>query len=174
MKSIAVEYTLEGRGGRTILRLVHSGFSADDDWAEYFDTVESGWSYFLFNLKHYLERHAGRPRRMVWDRRRISLPKPDAWQQLFGPGGLVATDSPAAAGQKGTLWSGHPVVIEMVTHPIHLACRCEGLNDALLFVEMEPGKDTYSLGVWLSLYGVADDQAQALERSLTDCLERLV
>jgi len=170
---VAVEYTIEGRGGRTVLRLVNSGFSADDDWAEYFDTVESGWRYFLLNLKHYLERHDGTPRRMVWDRREISLPKPDAWEQLFGAGGLVATQLPGAAGQDGTLWSGHPVAVEMVAHPLHLACRCEELNDALLFVELEPGQDTYSLGVWLSLYGVAEDQAQELERSLGDCLERL-
>ena len=149
---VAVEYTIEGRGGRTVLRLVNSGFSADDDWAEYFDTVESGWRYFLLNLKHYLERHGGTPRRMVRDRRKISLPEPDAWEQL---------------------WSGHPVAVEMVAHPLHLACRCEELNDALLFVELEPGQDTYSLGVWLSLYGVAEDQAQELERSLGDCLERL-
>ena len=156
-----------------MLRLVHSGFSAEDDWAEYVDTVDSGWRYFLFNLKHYLERHAGTPRRMVWDRRQISLPKPAAWERLFGSGGLVHTELPAAPGQQGTLWSGHPVVVEMVTHPIHLACRCAELNDALLLVEMEPGDGTYSIGVWLSLYGVPEDEAATLEGSLTECLDRL-
>lgn len=168
---VAVDFTIEGRAGRTALRLVNSGFSADDDWADYFETVQSGWRYFLFNLKHYLERHDGTPRRMVWDRRTISLGKPEAWERLFAEGGLVTVAGP---GQKGELWSGHAVAVEMAAPPIHLACRCEELNDALLFVELEPGGDTYSLGVWLSLYGVDEADAEALDRSLKACLERLV
>lgn len=171
---VAVDYFIEGRGETTVLRVVSSGFSADDDWAEYIDTIDSGWRYFLFNLKHYLERHPGTPRRMVWERRKISIPKGEAWPLLFGPGGLVSTSLPASAGGAARLWSGHAAVVTMSTPPIHLACRCEELNDALLLVELEPGSGEYSLGVWLSLYGLAEEAARQLEGSLRDCLGRLV
>lgn len=170
---IAVEYTLEGRGGKTVLRMVNSGFSADADWEDYIDTLDSGWRYFLYNLKHYLERHRGTPRRMVWDRRKISLPKADAWPVLFGPGGLVSLQLPAQEGAAAQLWTGHEASVSMAAPPIHLACRCEELNDALLFVELEPGAPPYSLGVWLSLYGVDEDRARELQQSLNARMEAL-
>jgi len=61
----------------------------------------------------------------------------------------------------------------MAAPPIHLACRCPERNDALLFVELEPGAPPYSLGVWLSLYGVDEDEALALEQSLKQRMEQL-
>jgi len=170
---VAVEYTLEGRGGKTVLRMVNSGFSAEDDWADYIDTLDSGWRYFLYNLKHYLERHRGTPRRMVWDRRKISLPKAEAWPVLFGPEGLAAIDLPASAGGSARMWSDHAATVAMAAPPIHLACRCPELNDALLFVELEPGEPPYSVGVWLSLYGVDEEHAQALEASLKERMAAL-
>lgn len=171
---VAVEYTIEGRGGKTVLRMVNSGFSADADWADFIDTIDSGWRYFLLNLKHYLERHRGTPRRMVWDRRKIALPKQDAWPVLFGDGGLARLKLPAREGATATLWSGHTATVAMAAPPIHLACRCEELEDALLFVELEPGEPPYSVGVWLSLYGVEEERARELEGSLKQRMTRLV
>jgi uncharacterized protein YndB with AHSA1/START domain len=168
---VAVEYTIEGRGGKTVLRMVNSGFSADADWADFIDTIDSGWRYFLFNLKHYLERHRGTPRRMVWDRRKIALPKQDAWPVLFGDGGLASLKLPAREGDRATLWSGHTATVAMAAPPIHLACRCDDLDDALLFVELEPGPPPYSVGVWMSLYGVAEEIAEGLEASLHELMQ---
>jgi uncharacterized protein YndB with AHSA1/START domain len=170
---VAVEYTIEARRGKTVLRMVNSGFSAEADWGEYLDTIDSGWRYFLLNLKHYLEHHRGTPRRMVWERRKISLPKADAWSVLFGADGLARLSLPAQEGNTVRLWSGHEAKVVLAAPPIHLACRCADLNDALLFVELEPGDPPYSLGVWLSLYGVDEEQAQALEQSLELVTERL-
>lgn len=170
---IAVEYTIESSGGKTRLRMVNSGFSAGADWDEYLDTLDSGWRYFLLNLKHYLERHRGSPRRMVWDRRKIALPKTEAWPVLFGDEGLASLSLPVAEGAAAKLWSGDDATVAMAAPPIHLALRCEALNDALLFVELEPGEPPYSLGVWLSLYGVDEERAAALQTSLEQLMERL-
>jgi uncharacterized protein YndB with AHSA1/START domain len=170
---VAVEFVIEGGGGKTSLRMVNSGFSADAEWDEYIDTLDSGWRYFLYNLKHYLEHHRGTPRRMVWDRRKISIPKADAWPVLFGHEGLANTRLPAEEGASVKLWSGHEATITMAAPPIHLACRCEALNDALLLVELEPGEPPYSVGVWLSLYGVEEEQARGLQQSLIARMERL-
>lgn len=170
---VAVEYTIASRGGKTVLRMVNSGFSADADWEEYLDTLDSGWRYFLLNLKHYLERHRGTPRRMVWERRKIALPKAEAWPVLFGEGGLARLALPAEEDAPATLWSGDDATVAMAAPPIHLALHCEALNDALLFVELEPGAPPYSLGVWLSLYGVEEDRAAALQSSLEQLMTQI-
>src|SRR5918999_3914036 len=49
----AFEYTIEGRGGSTLLRLVHSGFLADDWEAEY-EGVDEGDSMYLHLLAQYI------------------------------------------------------------------------------------------------------------------------
>jgi hypothetical protein len=59
----------------------------------------------------------------------------------------------------------------MAPPPIHLACRCDDLDDALLFVELEPGPPPYSVGVWMSLYGVAEEIAEGLEASLHELMQ---
>ena len=170
---VTVEYTIESRDGKTIVRMVQAGFSADEDWADYFDTIDSGWRYFLWNLKVYVERHAGTPRRMVWDRRKIAVDKADAWNLLLGDGGLAATTLPATADERVVLWSGIEGTTALVNEPIHFAARFEAINDALLLIELEPGQGEYSLGVWLSLYGVEESQAVELERSLKVTFDRL-
>ncbi len=170
---VTVEYTIESRDGKTIVRMVNAGFSADEDWADYLDTIDSGWRYFLWNLKVYVERHAGTPRRMVWDRRKIAVEKSAAWAMLLGEGGLASATLPAAVEDRVVLWSGAAGEVGLVNEPIHFAARFEGLNDALLLVELEPGQGEYSLGVWLSLYGVDEAQAAELERSLRVRLDSL-
>ncbi len=170
---VTVEYTIESRDGKTIVRMVNAGFSADEDWADYLDTIDSGWRYFLWNLKVYVERHAGTPRRMVWDRRKIALDKAAAWRLLLSDGGLASAALPVATDDPVALWSGAEGVAAMVNEPIHFAARFETLNDAVLFVELEPGQGEYSLGVWLSLYGVEEAQAAELERSLKARLDGL-
>ena len=53
----AVDFVIESTaGGKTVLRLVHSGFDAGADWDEYYDAVTAGWTYFLWNLQVYLEK----------------------------------------------------------------------------------------------------------------------
>ena len=56
---LAVDYFLEAHGGRVRVRLVHSGFDDSGSWDGYIDGLDAGWTFFLFNLKHALERHRG-------------------------------------------------------------------------------------------------------------------
>jgi hypothetical protein len=153
--------------------MVNAGFSAEDDWAEFLDTIDSGWRYFLWNLKFYVERHAGTPRRMVWERRKIAVAKDSAWTRLLGPGGVAAGALPAAVGNGVELWSGASGATVQVNEPIHFAATIPDLNDAVLFLELEPGQGEYSLGVWLSLYGLDEARAIALEGSLKARLDDL-
>jgi uncharacterized protein YndB with AHSA1/START domain len=58
---MAFEYLIEGRaGGSTVLRHVHSGFLAGDDWESEYDALTKGNPLYLRTLKHYLEFFADR------------------------------------------------------------------------------------------------------------------
>jgi uncharacterized protein YndB with AHSA1/START domain len=54
------EYVIEGRGGRTVLRFVHSGFLAGDDWEAEYDALKRGDPMYLDKLAQYLRYFRGR------------------------------------------------------------------------------------------------------------------
>ena len=87
---LIVDYFLESRGGKTVLRLVHSGFSADAKWDSEFDSHRRGWNFELRSLRHYLERHRGRQRHLVWLRAPLQASAEQCWNRLLGPEGLVS------------------------------------------------------------------------------------
>jgi len=92
-----VEYTLEARGGKTVLRLVHSGFAKGGDWEdELFGGTERGWRYELRSLRHYLERHAGQDRVVAWPKARSAptapmlMMRPQRWRRMEGSAARLA------------------------------------------------------------------------------------
>jgi uncharacterized protein YndB with AHSA1/START domain len=161
---VAVDFYIEGRGGTTVIRLLQSGLSADSDWDEMYDALVDGWTYFLFNLAHYLSMHAGRDRLMAWRRHRTELDRSTTWERLL-TAGLV---SEAAPGTSTTVELGGSrsgtVVSTRAGH--HFAARLPELHESLLFVELE-GKH---VGFWLSTYGVdaarVDELQAALDRQV--------
>lgn len=81
-------YTLEARGGKTVVRVVTSGFPTDPTWDEWVEGTRMGWRWELGSLKRYLEGHAGEDRAVVYLRRRTDLSREEAWSRLTGPEGL--------------------------------------------------------------------------------------
>ena len=60
-RSMAFELVVEGReSGRTIIRLVHSGFLPDDDWEQEFEGLKIGDPAYLQKLSQYLQYFRGR------------------------------------------------------------------------------------------------------------------
>src|SRR3954467_303716 len=56
------DWSIEAReGGKTTLRLVHSGFSVGADWAGEFDAHARGWRLMLETLRQYFARHPHQP-----------------------------------------------------------------------------------------------------------------
>ena len=49
-----VHFTLRKKGGGTLLTVRHAGFQEGDDWVWLYGAVQSGWAYFLTNLKSVL------------------------------------------------------------------------------------------------------------------------
>lgn len=171
MVRLAVDYYVEAHGDRVRVRLVHSGFDDSDSWDGYIDGLDAGWTFFLFNLKHALERHRG------LDRQQLSARFPTAAvagqdHPVFGQKGLHVNPAVATlrAGDACRLSLGGAEVDATVA--VRSAARTIAFivptwNDALLFVERESLKDSHHLGVWLSLYGVGEDAAAPLRNGLT-------
>ncbi len=58
---MAFEYVIEARGGgRTAVRLVHSGFLADDNWETEYDALKKGDPFYLHTLGQYVTHFRGR------------------------------------------------------------------------------------------------------------------
>ena len=57
--TLVQDYYLESEGGKTVLRLVHSGFGDDEDWDLEYDGTRGGWFSCLFRLQQVIERHRG-------------------------------------------------------------------------------------------------------------------
>jgi len=49
-----VTFALRRKGDGTILKVTHTGFKEGDDWVSLYGAIESGWAYFLMNLKSLL------------------------------------------------------------------------------------------------------------------------
>ena len=147
---LAVDFHLESRGGGTVVRLVQSGFGDGPEWDDEFHMVTGGWAYFMTHLKWYLERHRGIQRDLISFRERVTLPRDDVFGRLVAiANSFDATpfvNSPAS-GQAGF--------------------TIASLNDAILFVEIEPGQDSCRGGFWLSTYGLGEQLAQVRDQFTT-------
>jgi uncharacterized protein YndB with AHSA1/START domain len=51
------DYHLEGQGGKTVLRMVHSGFGTSANWIQEYEGTRDGWASCFLRLKMLLERH---------------------------------------------------------------------------------------------------------------------
>ena len=163
--SLALDYYLTTENGRTRVRLVQSAFGASEGWDDLFDGIETGWAYFLQNLRIYLERLQGRTRRMISDRIKVEMPRQEFWRHLLSDAGGLVIGGPGAlrAGERVEVRLEKVVgaVVELAVEGKGLALRIPDLTDALLFIEMEGKKDTFHVGYWFSVYD--DAQARALK-----------
>ena len=175
--SMAVDYYLSTENGKTRVRLVQSAFGASEGWADLFDGLETGWTYFLQNLRIYLEKHLGRVRRMISERIEVDLPRQSFWRHLLsGAAGFVVGGAGAMkTGDSVELKLQEPAtvraVVELLIEGQGLGLRIPELNDALLFIELEGKRDKFHVGYWFSVYDEA--QAKALEAPAKSTFRRI-
>lgn len=153
--------------GKTVLRGVHSGFGSGADWDAMYDGIEGGWMFFMRNLRHYFDCHLGTPRDMVFERRKTTVPAATAWQRLTSEAGLAMSDGRLRfAGVDGVLEHEKPGDRAWGT--------LAGLGDSLLFVEFEGRGDSYTVGLWLSTYGLPPDELARLRGEMRALADRVL
>ena len=189
--SMTTTYRLEERDGGTLVELVNGGWSTDPSWDAAFHMTANGWRFFLWNIKHIVERHHGTPRTMISDRPWVSGTREEVWDKIFGPDGV-----PSEAGETFRLRLGADgaeeggddsaardddtpgVVLEGVTvlsdRPWAFAGMVTSLDDGIVHVEMEGmGGDRWKIGVWISAYGVEEEQCDRIRTALDETIARL-
>lgn len=145
---LATDYHLETDKGRTILRVVTSGFGDGTDWDDWYSGVSAGWDFELRGLKHYLEHHRGKDRVVATARCAFTLDRATVWERLAGAGGWLER-----TGLRGTVLHHAP--------PVQLVTTVDQYDNALLRVEVEVG---HHVIVWLATWGVAREPLDELGR----------
>jgi uncharacterized protein YndB with AHSA1/START domain len=174
-----VDYHLEAKGGSTILRLVHSGISADESWDDLYDGIRRGWRAELCSLRHYLERHDGVARRVAWARMETSLSENETWDRVTGvnglrirgdlcPGDRFAAISPSGEELVGTIILSDP--------PRQLCATVETLGDSYLRLELDKCGEAASpsIWMWLATYGLQEGFVADLEKRWSKWLAGLL
>jgi uncharacterized protein YndB with AHSA1/START domain len=172
-----VDYFLEGKGGSTVLRLVHSGFGPEASCDDEYESTGSAWPVFLTMMKHSAEHGLdGVCNATVF--RILDRSREECWDTLMGPRGLGAGPALAHAAPGGRLAvrdaSGESLDA-VVRHSGSWLCCLEfpGLRDAMLsvFCENAGGQAMLTL-TWL-LYGTAPDEAEAIRERWSEFVDRL-
>lgn len=180
-----VDYFLEGKGGETTLRLVHSGFGMGAEWDTEYEGVSNGWNFELRSLRHYIERHLGKDRRVVWSRKRTPLEREEVWRRLTNPAAFAVTPAPTTLKEGGaytmrTPWGDKLEGETRVSSPpIVFAGTVRALNDALVRLEIstcanEKDADKSEVWFWLSMWGVAKEKVAELEKKSQGALDAIL
>jgi uncharacterized protein YndB with AHSA1/START domain len=160
-----IEWTLEARGGKTLLRIVQSGFFGNEDWEnEWFESTSYGWGFMLASLRWALERHPGEDRKVAWPRVKVNVTREEAYRTLLTPGNLfiAGPENILRDGQEyslktfaGATFSGRAEFIR----PLRGFCiSVRELNDALLWFTIEGSPGRIEVQAWLSAFGVPQQE----------------
>jgi uncharacterized protein YndB with AHSA1/START domain len=177
-EQVAMDFVLEGETGKTVLRLVHSGFNAGAEWDDEFEGTNRGWDQELLGLKHYLENHAGQNRRAVWARTRIEASKEEVWNRVLCPAGLNLEGLKEGASFDRTT-SSHERLQGRVLRfgpPGDFCAVLENWNNAFFRLSVEKSsKPRFHAEphLWLSTYGLMNFQVMSIQTNWTRMLVKL-
>jgi uncharacterized protein YndB with AHSA1/START domain len=180
---LAVDFFLQGRGGATVLRLVHSGFGKGSPWDEEYDGISWGWLKELRSLRHYLEYHHGKPRHVGWAR--VTLPAKtstaSAWQRLLSETGI--SFKPALAHPRegdrceihiggGEIFQG---VVQYFDPPNFFCATVENLQQSFLraWVWVDKLHGFGEANIQISTYGLPKEVSADFEKRWNGLLQRL-
>ncbi len=177
---LSVDYHLEGRGGKTLLRLVHSGFGPGAGFDDEYDGTRRGWQFELRSLRHYLEKHRGDDRTVALAAHRIPMPPSEAWARLSSRDGLAASgsmerlregDSYALKFASGDEIRGAVLVCQP---PTDFSGTVANLEESLFRVGIEKTGEAWEVWMWLSAYGAARSRAREVRERWSALLSRLI
>ncbi len=166
---MVMDFHLESRGRKTVLRIVHSGFGRGGAWDEEYDGVGRGWTGELRSLRHYLENHLGTPRRIAWASLPLGVSYEEGWRRLVSPQGLLRQGKlenlregdryslTAATGDQlaGTVYTFNP--------PKDFSGTVENLNHSFFRVLLDKCRGPEAW-VWLATYGVPQTDVDAFQQ----------
>lgn len=176
-RPLFVDFHLEGNGGTTTLRLVHSGFGPEAGFDAEFHGISGGWPTELRSLRLYLARHRGRDRQLAWSACTTPLSADAAWRVLTGTGGIDAAGLPQLReGQPFTMAvPGAPAITGNALHspgPREFTGVAANVGDGWLRVTCENWGGITNIWLWLAGYGVAKETLAPWQRAFDALLHR--
>ena len=173
------EYTLESRGGRTVLRLVQSSIPSAAEWDAWYDGTDRGWDMFFAGLRHYLEKAAGKARKTIMIMQPIKGALEESWKKLTGSEGFAARGTLEGLGTGSrysvTTSNGDDFQGEIILNlpPKTITFTIENLDNALLSATFEEmGGATYFF-MTLATYGWTPEQNEALNARWSTWMQSL-
>ena len=135
------DYYLESAGGKTILRLVHSGFGSSQAWDHEYEGTRGGWAACFVRLKLGLERHSR-------DRTHNFILTAECRGLEYGPAmaRILSDVKPLEAVQRGKY---------------EIAGLLPELNGSILTVSVQPSPAGSIAFVELLFFGLTDESAAA-------------
>jgi uncharacterized protein YndB with AHSA1/START domain len=175
-----VEFTIEARGRKTLVRMVQSGFFSGEAWEnEWFESTDYGWGFILLSLQWSLERHPGVDRQVRWPRQKVSLTREETYARLLRAGSLFAGDlttfkpgdSFALKTTTGENWTGQLEFIK----PLRGFClSIRELNDALLWVTIEGSPESIEAQIWLAAFGLDENKLNNFQQQWSQRLSQIL
>lgn len=172
--ALYADWSIEAKeGGKTTLRLVHSGFSVGADWDDEFDSHARGWKLMLQNLKQYFAHHKNQPAAHVPFMSKVESPNTALWKTLLEKFAFASSpkvgDSFKLTTAKGETLSG---VVDLMTNERDLALVVKEYGDALLRVSLEgkPGAASTFVYAYAITYGADRERANDLLAVATSAL----
>jgi uncharacterized protein YndB with AHSA1/START domain len=148
------DFYLEAQGGRTILRLVHSGFGASSSWDNEYEGTRQGWKSCFIRLKHGLERHRN-----------------ESAHNLIVTAPCHGVDTVEALAR---IESAAPRPFqEIFRESFHLSGLLPERNGSIFTVSVQPSPIGSMAYVEMLLFGQTDAEAAAMERGWKETLARL-
>jgi uncharacterized protein YndB with AHSA1/START domain len=176
---VAIDWYLEGKGGSTTLRLVHSGFGRGGAWDDEYEGVSVGWPLELNGLKHYLEHHRGEARQVAWTRTVVAAPLNTLWTRFVGPEGIIRNPSVLnlRAGDRYStqLATGDRIEGTVVaTMPGRgFQVTVDGWNNALYRLWIDRAGNEATVNSWLSTYGMPASFAEQFNARMRAEVDRI-
>jgi len=175
-----IEWTLEARGGKTVLHLVQTGFLGNEDWEnEWHESTDYGWGFMLASLKWALERHRGEERNVAWPRQKTNVSREEAYARLMRTGSFFA-ENPATVLREGHEYSLQTFSGETFSGRVEFVRPLRGfcvtireLNDALLWFTIEGSPGSIEVQAWLSAFGVAQSEIDRFQTTWAAQLKRV-
>jgi uncharacterized protein YndB with AHSA1/START domain len=164
---VLVDYTLESRGGKTVLRLVQSMFATGADWEnEFYDSTSFGWGFILASLRWWLEVHPRENRVVAWPRVKTTMGREEVYR-LLTEAGVFFKENAAERLHDGAPYSLHATTGEKFSGTVELIRPGRGfcvsvkeLKDALLWFTIEGTAPNLEVQAWLSAFGLPEKDVQ--------------
>lgn len=175
-----VDYFLEGDGGKTKLRLVHSGFGEGADWDNMYDSISHGWAAELRSLKHYMEHHFGTPRHVAWASVPFKMEDPEAWSRITSDR-CLGIDSVESLEEGGRFTANGPALgsisgkVLLIDQGRAIVTTIDERDNAYLRVELARcGMPEPSIWFWVSDYSGSEEQTVELIDTINSTLEAML